>query len=80
MTDAGPGSSWRQARQSGQGPGDYAARQALTPAVCTTLKEQVMKLTISPDTRINIGKLARELHVSNTPLRGALTQLEAEGW
>lgn len=38
-----------------------------------------MNLTIPPDTRINIDKLARELQVSNTPLREALTRLEAEG-
>lgn len=38
-----------------------------------------MNLTIPPGTRINIDKLARELRVSNTPLREALTRLETEG-
>jgi len=58
--------------------GDHAAHRALTPALYTTLKEQVMNLTIPPDTRVNIDKLAREQQVSNTPLREALTRLEAE--
>jgi DNA-binding GntR family transcriptional regulator len=43
------------------------------------VKELVMNLTIPPDSRINIDQLARDLQVSNTPLREALTRLETEG-
>lgn len=38
-----------------------------------------MDLTLAPDTRINIDQLARDLQVSNTPLREALARLESEG-
>lgn len=38
-----------------------------------------MSLRIPPDTRISIDNLARELGVSQTPIREALRQLEAMG-
>jgi DNA-binding GntR family transcriptional regulator len=60
-------------------PPTLPARQMLADGVYDALKEQVMNLTIPPDTRINIDKLTRELQVSNTPLREALTRLETEG-
>lgn len=54
-------------------------RQMLADGVYDVVKAQVMDLTIAPGTKINIDRLARELHVSNTPLREALTRLETEG-
>ena len=60
-------------------PHSLPSRQMLADGVYEAVKEQVMNLTIPPGTRINIDKLARELQVSNTPLREALTRLETEG-
>jgi DNA-binding GntR family transcriptional regulator len=54
-------------------------RQMLADGVYEAVKEQVMNLTIPPGTKINIDQFARELQVSNTPLREALTRLESEG-
>ena len=54
-------------------------RQMLADGVYEAVKEQVMNLTIPPGTKINIDKFARELQVSNTPVREALTRLESEG-
>jgi DNA-binding GntR family transcriptional regulator len=54
-------------------------RQMLADGVYDAVKEQVMNLTIPPGTKINIDKFARELQVSNTPVREALTRLESEG-
>ena len=61
------------------GPPVLPSRQMLAEGVYRGRKGQVMNLTIPPGARINIDKLARELRVSNTPLREALTRLEAEG-
>jgi DNA-binding GntR family transcriptional regulator len=54
-------------------------RQMLADGVYDAVKEQVMNLTIPPGTKINIDQFARELQVSNTPVREALTRLESEG-
>jgi len=43
------------------------------------LRADIMSLRIPPDTRISIDNLARELGVSQTPIREALRQLEAMG-
>ena len=61
------------------GPHSLPSRRMLADGVYEAVKEQVMNLTIPPGTRINIDQLARELQVSNTPLREALTRLETEG-
>ena len=55
------------------------SRQMLADGVYEAVKEQVMNLAIPPGTKINIDQFARELQVSNTPLREALTRLETEG-
>jgi DNA-binding GntR family transcriptional regulator len=60
-------------------PPPLPGRQMLADSVYEAVKEQVMNRTIPPGTRINIDQLARELQVSNTPLREALTRLETEG-
>ena len=38
-----------------------------------------MSLKIPPDTRVSVDSLARELGVSQTPIREALSMLEANG-
>ncbi len=43
------------------------------------LRADLMSLRIPPDTRISIDNLARELGVSQTPIREALSMLEAIG-
>src|SRR6478609_11255923 len=43
------------------------------------LRADIMSLRIPPDTRMSIDNLARELGVSQTPIREALRQLEAMG-
>ncbi|MFD2353872.1 GntR family transcriptional regulator [Nonomuraea ferruginea] len=40
---------------------------------------QMMSLRIEPDSRVTIDVLARELGVSQTPIRDALNRMEAEG-
>ena len=60
-------------------PPSLPSRQMLADGVYEAVKEQVMNRTIPPGSRVNIDKLARELQVSNTPLREALTRLETEG-
>ncbi|WP_404713351.1 GntR family transcriptional regulator [Sphingomonas sp. MMS24-J13] len=43
------------------------------------IRTDIMSLRIPPDTRISIDSLARELGVSQTPIREALSMLEAIG-
>jgi len=43
------------------------------------IRADLMSLRIPPDTRISIDRLARELGVSQTPIREALSMLEAIG-
>jgi DNA-binding GntR family transcriptional regulator len=40
--------------------------------------QKLMSLAIAPDERIGVDQLARELDVSQTPIREALSQLEAQ--
>jgi DNA-binding GntR family transcriptional regulator len=54
-------------------------RQVLSWSTYEVVKEQIMDLSIAPGSRINMDQLARELQVSNTPLREALSRLEVEG-
>jgi DNA-binding GntR family transcriptional regulator len=60
-------------------PVPLPSRQVLSDSVYEAVKERIMNLTIPPDFRINMDELARELRVSNTPLREALSRLETEG-
>lgn len=55
------------------------SRQVLTESVYAVVKEQIMDLQLAPGARINMDQLARDLEVSNTPLREVLTRLESEG-
>lgn len=54
-------------------------RQMLAGEVYDNIKSQLMDQQIQPGVRINIDKLARQLQVSQTPIREALARLEAEG-
>jgi DNA-binding GntR family transcriptional regulator len=54
-------------------------RQILADGVYDTIKGLLMDQSITPESRINIDKLARDLQVSPTPVREALARLESEG-
>jgi DNA-binding GntR family transcriptional regulator len=63
---------------------DRAARVSVRPVsvvdgVYDTIYERLMALAIAPGARILIDNLARELGVSQTPVREALSRLEREG-
>ena len=51
----------------------------LADEVYDTLLSQLMSLRIVPDSRVTIDALARELGVSQTPIRDALNRMEADG-
>jgi DNA-binding GntR family transcriptional regulator len=51
----------------------------LAEEVYDTLLGQLMSLRIVPDSRVTIDALARELGVSQTPIRDALNRMEADG-
>ncbi|SMQ85385.1 transcriptional regulator, GntR family [Devosia lucknowensis] len=54
-------------------------RHSLATEVYETVFSQLMALKIAPGSRITVDNLARELRVSQTPIREALSRLEAEG-
>lgn len=51
----------------------------LVDEVYNRVRADIMSLKIPPDTRITIESLARSLGVSQTPIREALSMLEAKG-
>lgn len=53
--------------------------QGFAEEVLQILRRDILSLRIPPDTRISIDSLARELGVSQTPIREALRQLEVMG-
>ena len=53
--------------------------QGVVEDVYELIRSDIMSLRIPPDTRISIDNLARELGVSQTPIREALSRLEATG-
>jgi DNA-binding GntR family transcriptional regulator len=53
--------------------------QGLVEEVFQLIRADIMSLRIPPDTRISIDNLVRELGVSQTPIREALSMLEATG-
>ncbi|GGM30797.1 MULTISPECIES: GntR family transcriptional regulator [Micromonospora] len=61
----------------GTPPGRTGGR--LADEVYDTLLGQLMSLRIEPGSRVTIDALARELGVSQTPIRDALNRMEAEG-
>ncbi|WP_454083714.1 GntR family transcriptional regulator [Georgenia sp. Marseille-Q6866] len=54
-------------------------RGRLADEVYDTLLRQLMSSRIVPDSRVTIDALARELGVSQTPIRDALNRMEADG-
>jgi DNA-binding GntR family transcriptional regulator len=54
-------------------------RQALGDDVYEALKKSIMDHVIAPGARLSIDGLARELAVSQTPIREALARLESDG-
>lgn len=59
--------------------GDRRRRGRLADEVYDTLLGQLMSLRIVPGSRVTIDALARELGVSQTPIRDALNRMEADG-
>jgi len=55
------------------------ARGRLADEVHDALLGQLMSLRLEPDSRVTIDALARELGVSQTPIRVALNRMESDG-
>ena len=51
----------------------------LAEEVYRRIRADIMSLRLPPDTRVSVDSLARELRVSQTPIREALSMLEANG-
>jgi DNA-binding GntR family transcriptional regulator len=64
---------------SGSKNGRIKRSHGLVDAVYAIIRADIMSLKIPPDTRISVDNLARELGVSQTPIREALSILEANG-
>ena len=60
-------------------PRKLARSQGFVEEVFQLIRADLMSLRIPPDTRISIDSLAREIGVSQTPIREALSMLEAKG-
>ena len=56
-----------------------ARPSGLAEEVYRRVRADIMSLKIPPDTRVSVDSLARELGVSQTPIREALSMLEANG-
>jgi DNA-binding GntR family transcriptional regulator len=56
-----------------------APRQVLADDVYEAIKGLIMDHLIEPGARVNIDAVARELEVSQTPVRESLARLEADG-
>src|SRR5690242_4590916 len=67
----------RRAVTGGMAPARSAGR--LADEVYDTLLGQLMSLRIEPGSRVTIDVLARDLGVSQTPIRDALNRMEADG-
>ncbi len=71
-TSAAPGTPVGPTRQIKRGAG-------LVEDAYSRIREDIMSLKIPPNTRISVDSLVRELGVSQTPIREALSMLEANG-
>lgn len=67
------------ARASSDSHSGSSTRQALSDSVYEAIKAKVMDHEISPGARVSIEAVARALDVSPTPVREALSRLEADG-
>ena len=63
----------------GPTPLPQVRRNVLADDVYDILRDSLTSQRILPGSRLNLDQLARELHVSNTPVRQALARLESEG-
>lgn len=54
-------------------------RYVLTDEIYILLKNQIINHELPPGEKVNIDQLARDLEVSNIPIREALSRLAAEG-
>jgi DNA-binding GntR family transcriptional regulator len=59
--------------------GQIQRSAGLVDEVYARIRADIMSLKIPPDTRITVDNLVRELGVSQTPIREALSMLEATG-
>ncbi|MFD0960792.1 GntR family transcriptional regulator [Paenibacillus chungangensis] len=55
------------------------SRYVLAGEIYTVIKEKILSHEISPGDKINIDRLARDLEISNIPIRESLSRLAAEG-
>jgi DNA-binding GntR family transcriptional regulator len=72
-------SSSAQPKRKAAIPRKLARSQGFVEEVFNLIRADLMSLRIPPDTRISIDSLAREIGVSQTPIREALSMLEAMG-
>jgi DNA-binding GntR family transcriptional regulator len=63
----------------GPPPARLPERHLLTDDVYETVKAMLMDHAIAPQARLSIDALARQLQVSQTPIRETLARLESEG-
>lgn len=66
-------------KKASSAAGRLKRSQGLVQEVFDLIRADIMALRIPPDTRISIDNLVRELGVSQTPIREALSMLEAIG-
>ena len=59
--------------------GQISRPSGLVENVYARIRDDIMSLKIPPNTRISVDSLVRELGVSQTPIREALSMLEANG-
>jgi DNA-binding GntR family transcriptional regulator len=59
--------------------GQIKRSSGLVEDAYSRIREDIMSLKIPPNTRISVDSLVRELGVSQTPIREALSMLEANG-
>lgn len=53
--------------------------QRLTDTIYSLLRERILSGAFRPGDKLNVDQLAQQLNVSQTPIKGALTLLVAEG-
>jgi DNA-binding GntR family transcriptional regulator len=68
-----------EARIAGEEPGQIMRPPGLADEVYRRIRSEIMTLKLPPDTRVSVDSLARQLGVSQTPIREALSMLEANG-
>jgi DNA-binding GntR family transcriptional regulator len=61
------------------GRGKLRRPSGLVEDAYARIREDIMSLKVPPNTRISVDSLSRELGVSQTPIREALSMLEAHG-